>query len=1079
MKKIYVLFLIIFLFTINVNALKSTSSDLKNRNVCSNFELAVAMEDDSISKVSCYDSYDAAKKAMDEGEDKDLIILQRVSGVTKVIDAKNALVYLDRGDTLTYVYNSSSVTTDITYMNNASTYGATDGALISLNYSNKAVKIKIGGVVGWIKNGNYTIIPLAWVKSASYYKISNDGITHYYAKNIETSGYSRSYRTLGPKPSNIENGSYFSYDGNYFYMNLYDLVDDYKNNSHEKSINSTPYYNYYLYLPHRSKSNYSIDDIDVYLRNVKGFKGSIYGKTLVDNYSVIYGTSEYFMYAEKMYGANAVSIMSLSFNESAFGRSSIAYNKNNIFGHNAVDGSAYSSATGYLDVRSSIYSHAYGYINYGYNNTNDYRYHGGHFGNKGSGMNVMYASDVFWGEKAANYYYWFDHDNGMLDYNYYQLIMSNQSNIKVQTTPSTSSSSPYKIPQNGATFILLEEVHGEMINDNDIWYKIQSDNNINNNGSLIASNKSTWPEYNWNGYVYVHSSYFNKINETESIDGVYKYPSQVDKEINDYTLTTYATKTKYEPKVGVISSDKDYYYSSTLLNKKGTIKKDSIVVILEEVKENDHIVYQIITDFGKYQKAWIDSENVTLKNYDLLNVTMTNSGGYISIYDKVGGKEVLKSYANNFLPIVDKVESNNKVYLKVEYKIDGSILYGYADATSNVNNISYTTKYLNKAPTLTASDITIYIENPFNPLDYAKGTDPEDGDITKNIIVSENNVDINYPGTYSVTYSLTDSYGATVTKKVNVKVLPRAITDALFMYDSLKYETNDKFTISGFMGIKGMDNINPVNKLIFVNELTKKEYEFNLSKWEDYPYEMKSLDDKQSYNYSGGWFKNTIDLSTIPNGNYTLYVSTINGNKEAKTLFTNIAYMDMTRRANGEKHDYSIDIDYSTLNSPLIFSIRDSLISLDEPNTVDPMYNFFNSFSLSSNTLKIKGTSHNIGVSYGLSDEIERKIVFENMDNFSLYEMDLGSIDNGDYPITLSVSDNCDKTRAWYDKSIDLKELPVGKYIVYIKNKVNNKTFYGEIIDVMYTDFSQINNDKYEFRRNDDIRLRLELTVKE
>ena len=39
-------------------------------------------------------------------------------------------------------------------------------------------------------------------------------------------------------------------------------------------------------------------------------------------------------------------------------------NKNNIFGHNAVDGSAYSSATGYLDIRSSIYTHGYGYINY-------------------------------------------------------------------------------------------------------------------------------------------------------------------------------------------------------------------------------------------------------------------------------------------------------------------------------------------------------------------------------------------------------------------------------------------------------------------------------------------------------------------------------------------------------------------------------------------------------------------------------------------------------------------------------------------------------------------------------------------
>ena len=48
----------------------------------------------------------------------------------------------------------------------------------------------------------------------------------------------------------------------------------------------------------------------------------------------------------------------------------------------------------------------------------------------------------------------------------------------------------------------------------------------------------------------------------------------------------------------------------------------------------------------------------------------------------------------------------------------------------------------------------------------------------------------------------------------------------------------------------------------------------------------------------------------------------------------------------------------------------------------------------------------------------------------------------------------------------------------YTDVTVNNITYYGELLDVAYTDFSKINNAKYELNRNDNLRLRLELTVK-
>ena len=1079
MKKFKILILFVMLsFSFNVYALKRSSNDLKNRSVCEKIELAKANTDGSITKVACYSDYNSAKSKMNETNDNSLIILERSNSVTKVIDAKYALLYLDHGNTNVDVYSSSSCSSSITYMNNYADYGATEAAMLEMNYSNKAVKLRIGGVTGWIKNGNYYIIPINWVKSSSYYKINDKGIYHYYANDIENSGYSQSSRLLDSKPSNIANGTYKSYDGTYFYNDFISMIDDYRSGKHEKAVNKdNAYYNYYQYLPHRSKTNYDIDDFDSYIRSVLGFKGSLYGRSLTDNNSVMYGSSEYYLFAEKMYGANALSIFSLGRHESANGRSYIAYNKNNIFGHNAVDGSAYSSATGYLDVRSSIFTHGYGYINYGYARVSDSRYNGSHFGNKNTGMNVMYASDVYWGEKAASYYYAFDRDNGFLDRNFYQLIVSNSTGINVRTAPNTSSSIPYVIKKKNVPFIVIEEVHGQTVGGNDIWYKIQSDSNISNQGSLISSNSSTWPEYNWTGYVYVHSNYFTKINDAKKEDGTYNKPVDIVKDVNNETLTTNANKTKYTPEVGLVSSDKDFYYTSTLTNKKGTIKKDSYVVILEKIVNGDNVNYLIINDYGTIQKAWISSENVNIVNKDLLGVVTSEVGKYINVVDKVNGTSVLKAYNGSFMPIVDKQIDNEKLYLKVQYKNAGSIAYGYVDGS--IANIEYTTNYINFSPVINATDKTIIINESFDPLEDVTGFDNEDGDITNKIQIVSHNVNTSQLGTYEVKYSLTDTYGDTTYKTIKVTVANREEAKALFMYNGLMHIEQNKFNFSGFIAVAGMDNKVVKQDLIFVSELDKHEYTFPLSKWNDYPYEMTNVDDKKNYDYSGGWFNTTIDLTknALPNGNYTIYVRVTNGMYEAKTVFTNIAYMEMTKRAKGLEREFSIDIDYSTLHSPLVFSVRDELISLDIPKTDDPMYNLFTEINLEDSNLFLKGTSHSYGVSFGTNDNVERKLIFENTADFSRYEFDLGSITNGDYVVSLPVSDNLDKTKAWYRNTIDISSLPSGNYVLYIKNKVDNTTYYGEIIDVAYTDFTKINNNNYRLKRNDDIRLRLEITV--
>ena len=165
-KKKVMLFLIMLLTIMNTHALKNDSKELTERNECEHFELSIANKDDTLTKVSCYDTYDDTKKAMNESEEKDLIILERVNDVTKIIDAKYALVYLDRGDVVTYLYTNNSFKTSLTYMNNSSNYGATDGALIDFIYTNKAAKIKkIETIVIVPKIHPYTIQTIAVIFS--------------------------------------------------------------------------------------------------------------------------------------------------------------------------------------------------------------------------------------------------------------------------------------------------------------------------------------------------------------------------------------------------------------------------------------------------------------------------------------------------------------------------------------------------------------------------------------------------------------------------------------------------------------------------------------------------------------------------------------------------------------------------------------------------------------------------------------------------------------------------------------------------------------------------------------------------
>ena len=96
------------------------------------------------------------------------------------------------------------------------------------------------------------------------------------------------------------------------------------------------------------------------------------------------------------------------------------------------------------------------------------------------------------------------------------------------------------------------------------------------------------------------------------------------------------------------------------------------------------------------------------------------------------------------------------------------------------NNITYNATWvmnwvpMNVAPVIKATDKTIEVGDEFNPRADVTATDEEDGDITNKIEILKNDVNVNEPGIYDVTYKVTDSEGASYTTTIKVTVNPKA-----------------------------------------------------------------------------------------------------------------------------------------------------------------------------------------------------------------------------------------------------------------------------------------------------------------
>ena len=175
----------------------------------------------------------------------------------------------------------------------------------------------------------------------------------------------------------------------------------------------------------------------------------------------------------------------------------------------------------------------------GYLDPEDWRYFGGFLGNKGSGLNVKYASDPYWGEKAANVAYTLDKSQGSQDYDKYTIgikdtINSNHDTVNVRNGASTSSTVLYDTGavSNYAVLILDETATNS-------FYRIQSDGVLNSGRTALNSSSG---QYSFSSmYAYISSDYVDIVNDGSSTEESEPEPAT----LSSISITTAPTKTSY------------------------------------------------------------------------------------------------------------------------------------------------------------------------------------------------------------------------------------------------------------------------------------------------------------------------------------------------------------------------------------------------------------------------------------------------------------------------------------------------------------------------------------------------------
>lgn len=441
------------------------------------------------------------------------------------------------------------------------TNGAYGADAVYLGYANGKYKFMLSGVVGWVKEDEVQVVNLSQAKAVSCYEVKDGKLLHHIVQDMTIPGYATSLNN-GPAPSYLEPGvTYYSYDGHYFYKDYGVMVTDYRKDQRSQSVNpQEPYYNYFQYLPMRSQSSYTGMEVNKMLDG-----------TLKEG-SKMKDTGELFVSNQNTYGVNALLMTGIAANESNWGKSSISQKKNNLFGLNATDKAPGANANQYESVADCIEDFANGWMSKGYLYPKDYRYNGGFLGNKASGLNVKYASDPYWGEKAANIVWRLDHAMGEKDAGKYtlavkEIVPKEHVSVNVRKEPSASSTLLYKTGK-AANYVVL--VRNQEAKDG--FYEIQSDGVLDEKREGVVKSSGNYSFEQMYGYM--SADYLTLISFSKQEDGEAQEPVAPEENQKPEEITLFVT-----PEAVEVLQGKTQQFTATVKNETGTLPELAWTVV--------------------------------------------------------------------------------------------------------------------------------------------------------------------------------------------------------------------------------------------------------------------------------------------------------------------------------------------------------------------------------------------------------------------------------------------------------------------------------------------------------------------
>lgn len=381
------------------------------------------------------------------------------------------------------------------YTNGA--YGA-DAAYLGSTSDGK-IKFMLAGVTGIVDAAEVQLVDWAQAQSVSFYTVSGGRLIHKITTNLSKTSYGSSLDN-GPAPSYLKEGSkYYSYDGHYFYSDgqYAVMLEDYKNDVRTHAVNpGEPYYNYYQFLPLRSITSYTAEELN-----------NIISQKAVRPESKMRGIGSDLVKNQKLYGVNALLTAGIAANESGWGTSSICQSNNNLFGLNAIDSDPSGNASKFSSVSQCIKEFMETWMSKQYMNPKNWKYLGAFLGNKDSGFNVRYASDPYWGEKAASIAYTLDKLGGSRDMNRYTIGLKDQRiQVNVREDSTTKSTVFYKTPFSGNVTFIIRDPQPE-----NGFFEIQSDGVVNTARTGLNGNTGYYESSEM--YAYISSGYVHIISE--------------------------------------------------------------------------------------------------------------------------------------------------------------------------------------------------------------------------------------------------------------------------------------------------------------------------------------------------------------------------------------------------------------------------------------------------------------------------------------------------------------------------------------------------------------------------------------